>query len=337
MTKTPRNPLLPSLALLVVVLAGALVGYGFYKKNSQATQPPLNVAQKSILQDDGIQPTTQESQAPSPVVIKGKVYKTSAASVGNLRLFTDITFDSISTNMGLSSIPDDDATFIKPGDLVRLFDSSGKKLGFIGEVTSIGKGLMEQSAKLTIITTLFLTQNPDDLAKIHSAQIINYNEETSIPRLPKEAIVKDSAGVRFVWEIVQGQGPVSVRKKPANITVESDEYVAITPEFGGSNIYILNPDDKLQDLAIITVANIPYAPKPETEEKTIARKYYSAMGESAQVSVENYIHTRPGGQTADPNAPTPKGQSSSCGSPEASFVCEKEKPPMQGVMQLPMP
>ena len=141
--------------------------------------------------------------------------------------------------------------------------------------------------------------------------------------------------------MVTSNGPTSVTKKLANIILESDEYVVITPEFGGSNIYILDPDGKLKDKATIKIKDTLYAPAENTEEKAIAENFYASLKDKANTEVENYVYTTPGGHTADPTTDNNSGNTGiaqgGCAATPNDLTCEKEKPPMQGIMQLPLP
>lgn len=335
MTDAPRKNLLYFLLVFVVVIIGIASGFFLYQKNLHNT--PSYVGADGQTASDHKAPDIKQSE----LAINNHFYTASPASTGNFRLFIDSQFDTIKDNIGVITLKDSIATHVKIGDFVRLFDKGGKKLGFIGEVSSVGKGMMEQNTDKTIVAVSFLTQSPDDLAKINSAKIISYNEQADVPRLPFSAIARKPSEAAYVWELVTSNGPISIKKSLANIILESDEYVVITPEFGGSNIYLLNPDDRLKDGATIKIKDTLYAPAEHTEEKYIAEKFYADVKDKAKKDVEDYVYTTPGGHTQGPQPDNNPGNTGltqgGCAPSTGGLECEKEKPPMQGVMQLPLP
>ncbi len=279
------------------------------------------------------------------IVVGGKPYIASPASTGSLIHEKKIAFQSIKNGTGLLTLPESDIGFIKTGDYVLTYDSAGTVLDVIGEVSSLSKPLMEKDAEKFTLGIALSTLDKNLMDKIASGKIFSLEKLANAPRLSPAALIDGPDGTPHVWEILETVNGTTIKQSPANITARTDDYVVITPIFGNSNIYILQPDDRLKDGASIKIEKTMYAPPNVTKADIMAKTIYDAIAKKQAKNLDDYLHTRPGGQTqgipaAQPEQAGNSPATTSCGSGGTEGPsCENpdDWTPRQGVMQLPAP
>jgi hypothetical protein len=327
--QTTRHRIIYASLFIAAIIMGCASGLYVYKNTGLL---------KHILKAEPSARDSFSAENKKPIVVNDHIYNVSYPSVGTLIKTKDIKFDTIKGGMGTLSLMDDDVGIITTGDYVVLHDKNDEILPAIGEVTSVGKGFMDKAKNQTNLTVAFSALDANTIQEISSGKIFGIDEKADAPRLPASSIFKDEDGQEFVWEVRENDGAKSAIKTPANIIYRTQDYVVITPTFGTSNIYILNPDDKLTDGILIQFEKTPYAPPEKTQAQVIAEKIYKDIEDVAKTGVHNYVYTRPGGQSADPAAASTQPGGGGCAAdPNTGPSCSANNRPATGSIQLPMP
>lgn len=329
-----------ALMFLGIIAVGFASGLFFYQSSKPTPEPAVQSPFESLTQSG-----KEKSPKQTPIVIDGEPYTASPASRGSLTHEKDIVFQSIKNGLGLITLPETDIGPIKIGDYVLVYDSHSKVLDVIGEVSSLSKPLMQKDAGKITIGVALSTLDKSLLDNITTGKIFSKDIIGKAPRLPHSAIVNGPDGTPHVWEIHEGANGTTIQQSPANITSKTDNYVVITPIFGNSNIYILNPDNRLKDGASLKIEKTLYSPPGQTKADMMAKTIYDAIAKKQAENLDDYIHTRPGGQTqgTEMAQPEPEGlppAPNACGGGNAEGPsCENpdDWTPRQGVMQLPAP
>lgn len=340
--ETKRNTAFLGLSLLAIA-AGVFAGLSFYKSKQPATETPV----RSPL--EAMAPALSPPQKMADIPIgSDTLYHVSPASTGSLSQEKTVDLHIQENQTAIITMPEKDSAYLAAGDYVLPMNSKGENIEAIGEIITIGKPLGLQSRDTVDVIIAFSAPDKTVLDQIEKGKIYSQDKSATVARLPAESIVKDKDGTEYVWELVKdNNGTATIKKTPAGVTFRSEFYVVMTPVFGGTNIYILNPDKNLrEDRRIFYDKSKPFNPVYKTPAGDMAEKVYAAVKEKQKVELEDYTLTQPGGYTqAAPPQPSPGDEqtgNAAEASPPASPCsggaeeCTVWTPP-QGSVQLPAP
>ena len=163
----------------------------------------------------------------------------------------------------------EEAAMVKTGQRILLYDTNEALIEMLGEVAAITENGDD---------TVTIKMNFDGDSTIPSSLAtrgeIVIGRETAAQRIPKSAIVMDG-GLPYLWEIAaNSDGTHSVYFKRANVTMETEDFIVIDNAAPGSNLFVLNPDKKLEDGQKINVRKALYAGPAQTADQAIAMAVY---------------------------------------------------------------
>ena len=206
--------------------------------------------------------------SPPPAKPNTAVYQVSPPSQGRVNKVVSVTF-SVIEGGAYVVLPAQQAKDIKEGNSVLLYDKDNNVLPIIGKVVSVVEG-KDQSANSTGIN-ITVEDSPKAPAKNVVRGDIVYETERYASRLPVSALVYHNDESAHVWSIIKdGDGGHIARLKalPRPPIILGDFFVMEGGEYF-SDVYILDPDDKLQNDQPVNVTNILYEPAPVPSAETI--------------------------------------------------------------------
>ena len=177
-------------------------------------------------------------------------YEISPPSRGGIIITKDVAL-TISDNDAFALLSKSDATDVKTGQRVLLYDAGGNVLEKIGKVFAVTP---EQNDKINIHIKMDADQTvPNNL--VTKGKIIT-GDNPNARRLPLPAVITNT-GKKSVWEVSRKEdGTYEANLKPANIAHETNEYVVIAENADSTNIFILNPYDTLKEGKVTNVKKI---------------------------------------------------------------------------------
>lgn len=179
------------------------------------------------------------------------------------------------TLMPIVTLSNEEAAKHEVGEQIAFYDKAGRPLDMVGEVTAILPFDKRQTQLLILIRTTDL----NNLQKVAESRLA-VSKESNVPRLPPSAIVTDSKGKEFLWELANERGGMArATKKPANLQERRADFVVIEPDYGSSNHYILNPDQYLTDGQFVRVEKKYYQGPLLTESEAAMKKFESVVKE----------------------------------------------------------
>lgn len=161
-----------------------------------------------------------------------------------------------------------DAALMKTGTKIILYDKDNKLLSVLGEVTAVGGTPHDTSDKIFTTVTLMDKGIVYENIPVRGDVVIERNPALS--RLPPEAVVQDDKGQPHVWEVhKQDDGTSVVYLKAINVPMTTDQFTGVEVPLGSSNVFVLNPDDALEDGQKINVSETLYAGPEYTLDQTV--------------------------------------------------------------------
>jgi len=325
---TQKTRILTGLLICVLVICVGL-GTGLYlqHKKSQTQSGTAPVANMAI---------APGKSAPKNVAPNSGIYDVSPPSIGVTLSMYDIDVKPVG-NVSFMPLPKKETERVKEGQKILFYDASAVQIETLGEVTKVSPGT-DQMEDYNMVHILLNGDSAVPASSIAKGRII-VGRDANTQRLPLTALVKNDKGEPFVWEITDnGNGTASVALVPANVVTTTYEYFVIAQDHPSTNIYILNPDEKLQDGQTIKINSILYlAPSNTDEERIAALMQRRAHDRTIKLTAEKDLLN---GVTPS-SAPAPADQASpGCPTSEPSgasaFIDQIEKmTPKQGEQSLP--
>lgn len=207
-------------------------------------------------------PITQASlQVPEKIKPNFNTYDISPTSRGAVLIAVDVTFNVADDN-AIASLSQTDATDVKTGQRVLLYNTHGDILEKLGTVEKVAVDGMNGRVNITVKLDQDKVVANDLVTK---AKIVT-GDIPNAPRLPLTALIEKD-GVHYIWEVSTNQdGTHSAYFKPVDISRKTESFIVINESTGSSNIFVLNPDAALRDGQTINVNKILYAGPELTEE-----------------------------------------------------------------------
>ncbi|PZQ44625.1 MAG: hypothetical protein DI551_09760 [Micavibrio aeruginosavorus] len=289
MSKTTRI-LIGAIATVLIICAG--LGMGIYLNDQQMKR--------------GSAPAASEAKK---IEANFNTYDVSPASRGLSIQTVDIDIQPRG-NIAFLMMDKADAAEIKTGQKILLYDQGGMLIDTLGEITAVTLGINQFDGKVTIQMKL----NGDDKVAVDNVvrgRIVVDRVSDAI-RLPLSALAKDKKNEPHVWEAVENSdGTHTAYYKSVIIPVTTYDFFVIKPQKHFGNLFILNPDEKLQEGQKINVNKMLYAGPPQTDDmrieslmETRARARLSEMREKA-IAAGTLKPEEPGTATAGcPQAPS---------------------------------
>lgn len=330
---------------LLVVAAGVFTGLFYYKsKQAQPVSPVISPL-------EAMTPVLQPPQKMADIPISSDtLYHVSAASTGSMSYEKTVGLKIEVNKTATLRMTEEESKHMAAGDYVLPMDKKGNVVEAIGEITTIGKPLGAQAQDTVDVIIAFSALDEGIISSITQGRIYSQDKNANAARLPKEAIINGDDGQDYVWELDKiVNDSATIKKTSAGVTARSEFYVAISPVFGGTNIYILNPDRTLREGSrILYDKSEPFNPVYKTPAGDQAHRVLEVVQQKQKEDLEDYILTRPGGYTqAAPPQPAPPAEGTQTGAaadvqPPASSCsggaeeCKVWTPP-PGSVQLPAP
>jgi hypothetical protein len=287
--------------VLLLILVGAGFAAGYFTREKQAAPGEAQSA---------------EAESTKPPKPNHKTYEVSPPSIGPV-LVTVPVEPSFFAGMATVTMNPADAAEIKTGQQALLYDVKGKRLDLLAKVMEISQPENAPDAEVTI--TLLLP--PADFVKegeIKKAEIIT-DRDSYVSRLPASAVFRKN-GETYAWEIAKNEdGSASVWRKAIQVHKRIDDFVVMTPFSNSSNVFVLHPDDRLEEGQKINTKETLWQ-APDTPDYAVETAYQKHVQDSIDRVVEYWRYRDPGGHSSPaPGAPnfdkaggvTPMG----CGAP----------------------
>lgn len=166
-------------------------------------------------------------------------------------------------NAGFVTLSADEAAAVKTGQKIILYDKNGAMLETLGEITKI-----TETGNSQIIVHFNL--NGDETLSVADVKkgdiVISKNPMAS--RLPLTALIRNEKGQTYIWEAHENEdGTYTAYFKPAPVVQNTYEYFVLDYMPGSSGVYILNPDEKLEDGQKINTNKILYSAPGQTDDQ----------------------------------------------------------------------
>ena len=221
-----------------------------------------------------------------------KTYYISPPSIGVMS--STITVDIPAGNfLPYVELPATQAGAVRTGQKAVVKDAQDRPLDLIAEVIAV-REVSPDKIGITIGIKAI------DAALLNKAQkaAIEVARETSVSRLPTEAIISGEDGQSRIWEVRRNDdGTTSAYLKGVTVLALTENFAAIMPSSGSSDTYILNPDDRLIDGATINVEERLYAGREFTEADKIALSLSPQWVKSAEKIRQGRKRIERGSQT----------------------------------------
>lgn len=241
---TSSRILIGTIVAFVVVVIG--FGVGMQVRKDRENSPPVEIAAEEIPFNNN----TYEISLPSNGVLL-ETYSVNIAPEGYL---------------AYARIPAGDAADIKTGQKVFMYDQKGELLDTMGEV--LGVSLPDED-KLVLVQ-INLKNNPDIPPDLIASGKIIIDRQKNVDRLPFSALLRNEKGETFLWEVTEGaDGVYTAQRVPVKILGANEVIFSMETMPGHSNIFILNPDEKLRNNQKINVRKNYYRPLTQYEDQRI--------------------------------------------------------------------
>lgn len=205
----------------------------------------------------------------TPARINNNTYDISPASIGAVIKTQPIPIQ-FTSGISMTPLPITEAASIKTGMKVILYDKTKKIQQVLGNVTSIGGTPSNMSDKVFVTIALMDMGIVPENIPVHGEIVIARDSSTA--RLPRESIVQDARGAPHVWEVHEEQdGTDIVYLKAINVLISVEKYVAIEIPYASTDLFVLNPDNALQDGQRINVRKMMYAGPEQTDDAIVTK------------------------------------------------------------------
>ncbi len=257
MTKSVR--MIIGLATGLILIAGGFV-FGHYWH--QRTQEPLSETTS----------TTPIKTETKPPTANATLYTVSAPSRGRAYTSVPVTFENLSGAHAIIFLKKDQAKDIKAGQNILLYDANGETLDAVGKVVVIDPG-RDAFADYVSITTAIGAEADGQATKPVRGEIVT-GELGMTNRLPLSALRYTSDNKPYLWESLRQDDATKNKTAKRFITgvrtIKNEFFIMDTPDDYVSNIYILNPDDALEEGQIVSVTETLYTPGIQPNDQHIA-------------------------------------------------------------------
>lgn len=246
----PKRILTGLIIAVLIVGAGLAAGY-YFQSNPAALKKIASVAK----------PQSQQKKTSEP---NHNTYEISPPSRG--AAITKFPIEITPQNDEATvTAPADAAANVKTGQDVLLYSADGMLLEILGEVKSITPA--KNDSVMISIKLNGAEGHPSDIA-VRGDIVTEHISQAE--RLPLTAIVKDERGEPYLWEVIQNEDGISIAYyKAANILASTYDFYIIQQPDSVSNVFILNPDDKLSDGQKINTRKILFSAQPITDDKKV--------------------------------------------------------------------
>jgi hypothetical protein len=179
-------------------------------------------------------------------------------------------------------IPVRDSADIKTGQRVFMYDQKGELLDTLGEVLSVS---LPDEDKLVLVQ-INLNNNPNIPPGMIASGKIIIDRQKNVDRLPFSALLRSEKGETSLWEVSQGaDGVYTAQRVPVKILGSNEVIFAMETKPGHSNVFILNPDEKLRNNQKINVRKNYYRPPTQYEDQRIEAVVSQRLNNIAASSV----------------------------------------------------
>jgi hypothetical protein len=241
---TSSRILIGTIVAFVVVVIG--FGVGMQVRKDRENTPAMEAAVEEI----PVNNNTYEISPPSNGVLL-ETYLVNIAPEGYLAYVR---------------VPEREAADIKTGQRVFMYDQKGELLDTLGEV--LGVSLPDED-KLALVQ-INLKNNPDIPPAIIGSGKIIIDRQKNVDRLPFSSLLRGEKGETSLWEVTQGaDGVYTAQRVPVKILGVNEVIFSMETTPGHSNVFILNPDEKLRNDQKINVRKIYYRPPTQYEDQRI--------------------------------------------------------------------
>lgn len=215
-------------------------------------------------------PTAEIPAAAHP---NNNTYQVSAPNKGRVNFTLSFPL-SITGNAGLVLLPKDKAKGLAKDQYVLLYNKNNQALPIVGTISNIAE--TGDNVTLNIAVEDSPNATADQIARGEAIiDVLKYAQ-----RLPTSALVYHTDESAHVWEVTreaEGTRKTKLRTLQDAPIVIGDFFILPESEYI-SNVYVLNPDDKLQNEQIIKTSDVLYqAPavlNPASIEDNQARWVY---------------------------------------------------------------
>lgn len=235
-----------TLILFIVVCLGFAAGL-----YASRTKP-----QEQALEPAAIAPVATTS---APVQSNERIYRVSPPSIGNGLIIYDLPALTFKDGLYLKKISkkEADSAGLQKGQEVLLYDKDGKLLDAMAEITALGENFGDTDERSTLIVSF--TQPGITPEFMVSRGAIITGKDQDLCRLPQSAVILDN-GTNKIWEAHEdGAGQYQARLVPLPVVKTESDFVVIGMMPASSNLFILNPDEHLEEGQTIQTETTLYA------------------------------------------------------------------------------
>lgn len=203
-----------------------------------------------------------------PQTANNRVYDASPPSIGaDLETFSlpDLKFAAGTYSRQITL---EEAQILTKGQKVLLYGDDGRLLNALGEVIAVGENFGDTDQRKTLVVS-FAQPGLVDEGQVFSGKIA-LSRSTGLARLPPEAVLQNKDGQAFVWEVQrQDDETFKTYLKPVTVIASREGYVGIQAPYDYSNLYILKPDNRLEDGQVVNIRIASFTGPETTDEMRV--------------------------------------------------------------------